>query len=130
MTGQQTSAGQKSSAGKSAAIPLTLKVTELGGNLQFSYSIQGGKLITMVFAAHLDGAEVDVKDGTGQKIGSVVVRKVGAGSYDVALKSPGKAPVPGKMTVSKDGKTLTLESTLQMPHETKMTTVTQEFTRQ
>jgi hypothetical protein len=42
-----------------------------GGNLQFSYSMQGGKLITMVFAAHLDGAEVDVKDGTGQKIGSV-----------------------------------------------------------
>jgi hypothetical protein len=122
--------GQKSSAGKSAAIPLTLKVTESGGNLQFSYSMQGGKLITMVFAAHLDGVEVDVKDGTGQKIGSVVVRKVGAGSYDVALKSPEKAPSPGKMTVSKDGKTLTCESTLQMPHETKMTTITQEFTRQ
>jgi hypothetical protein len=84
----------------------------------------------MAFAAHLDGAEVDVKDGTGQKIGSVVVRKVGAGSDDIAIKSPGKAPSPGKMTVSRDGKTLTFESTLQMPNQTKMTTVTQEFTRQ
>lgn len=122
--------GQKSPAGKSAAIPLTLKVTEAGGNLQFAYSMQGGKLITMTFAARLDGTDVDVKDGNGQRIGSVVVHKLGAGHYDVVLKSPGRPPSPGKMTVSEDGKTLTCESTLQMPHETKMTTITQEFTRQ
>ena len=122
--------GQKSSAGKMATIPLTLTVTESGGNLQFAYSMQGGKLITMAFAAHLDGTEVDVKDGTGQKIGSVIVRTVGAGSYDLTLKSPGKASSPGKLAVSKDGKTLTAESTLQMPKDTKLTTITQEFTRQ
>ncbi|MGA2263637.1 MAG: hypothetical protein ABSH28_19650 [Acidobacteriota bacterium] len=111
-------------------IPLGLKVTESGGSLQFQYSMNGGQLITMVFAARMDGSEVDVKDGTGKRIGSAIVHKVSANDYELVLKSPGAPDSPGKMTVSNGGNTLTCESTTRLPGHDKPTKVTQVFTRQ
>jgi hypothetical protein len=120
---------QQFGGAKAPATPLDLKVSEVNGALQFAYSMNGGQLITMTFAARLDGTEVDVKNGAGAKIGTVKVTRSSSAVYNVVLKSLNQPPSPGKMTVSDGGKTLTCESDTALPGK-GVTHVVQVFARQ
>lgn len=121
--------GQKLAGKTVPPLILALKVTESGGVLQFTYSLNHGRLVTMTFAARLNGSEVDAKDGTGAKIGTVQVTKLSGTEYKIMIKSPNKPPSPNKMTLSDGGKTLTCEADTEVSKR-GMTHVVQVFTKQ
>lgn len=92
--------------------PLTLRIIQKGNAYEFAYSVPVNNIqfVSMSFSPRLDGAESDVKDSQGNKIGTVKVTKSGAALYKVILQGPNRPTAVGTMAVSSDGKTLTCES--------------------
>ena len=99
------------------ADPLTLRIVQRGNEFEFGYSVPVNNIqfVSMSFASHLDGAEADVKNSQGNKIGTVKISKAGAGIYKVVLEGPNRPSAVGTMKVSSDGKTLTSESDANVP---------------
>ena len=99
------------------ADPLTLRIVQRGNEFEFGYSVPVNNIqfVSMSFASRLDGAEADVKNSQGNKIGTVKVSKAGAGIYKVVLEGPNRPSAAGTMKVSSDGKTLTSESDANVP---------------
>ncbi len=91
--------------------PLTLKVTQSGGKLNFAFSVPVNNVyfVSMSYALKLDGSEADVKNANGEKIGTVQITPAGPFQYKVTLKGANRPESSGKLTVSADGKTLTSE---------------------
>src|SRR4029077_17543957 len=104
--GQQTDADQ-----------LTLRIVQRGDAFEFGYSLPVNNIqfVSMSFASHLDGAEADVKNSQGNKIGTVKITKAGGSLYKVVLEGPNRPSAVGTMTVSADGKTLTSDSEANVP---------------
>ena len=99
------------------ADPLTLRIVQRGNAFEFGYSVPVNNIqfVSMSFTSHLDGAEADVKNSQGSKIGTVKISKAGAALYKVILEGPNRPSAVGTMTVSADGKTLTSDSNANVP---------------
>lgn len=104
--GQQTDADQ-----------LTLRIVQRGDSFEFGYSLPVNNIqfVSMSFASHLDGAEADVKNSQGEKIGTVKISRSGGSLYKVVLAGPNRPTATGTMAVSSDGKTLTCDSEANVP---------------
>src|SRR5882724_5101861 len=92
--------------------PLTLRISQAGDNFTFAFSVPVNKVhfVSMSYTVRLDGAEADVKNGQGEKIGTIKMTKVGGSQYNLTLSGPKRPQTSGKLTVSADGKHLTSES--------------------
>ncbi|HWC98870.1 MAG TPA: hypothetical protein VG456_19050 [Candidatus Sulfopaludibacter sp.] len=118
-------------AGKqTASRPLTLQITQTGDLLEFEYSVSQNlkKEISLRFAARLGGSEGEVKDSKGARIGSVKIMRQGDG-YLVLLQGPNRPMSSGRLTLSRNGKTLTSEADATAPNGARAHT-TQLFERQ
>jgi hypothetical protein len=104
--GQQTDADQ-----------LTLRIVQRGDSFEFGYSLPVNNIqfVSMSFTSHLDGAEADVKNSQGEKIGTVKISRSGGSLYKVVLAGPNRPTATGTMAVSSDGKTLTCDSEANVP---------------
>jgi hypothetical protein len=119
-------------AGKKAdPDPLTLRIVQSGGALEFAYSLPVNNIqfVSLRFVARLDGSDADVQDADGRKIGTVKVSKGSASQYRVILQGRNRPTSYGTMTLSADLKTLVCESDSSAPNGTKIHTV-QIFSRQ
>lgn len=96
---------------KTNSEPLTLRITPSGNKLDFAFSVPVNNVyfVSMSYAVKLDGSEADVKNASGEKIGTVQIAPAGPAQYKVTLKGPHRPDSSGKLTVSADGKTLTSE---------------------
>jgi hypothetical protein len=96
---------------KSTIDPLTLKISQAGDKLAFAFSVPVNNVyfVSMTYAVKLDGSEADVKNSSGEKIGTIQVTPSGASQYKLVLKGPNRPDSSGKLTVSADGKTLASE---------------------
>lgn len=90
---------------------LTLKVTQSGEKLDFSFSVPVNNVyfVSMSYAVKPDGSDADVKNANGEKIGTVQIAPAGPLQYKVTLKGANRPDSSGRLTVSADGKTLTSE---------------------
>jgi hypothetical protein len=113
------------------ADPLTLRIVQRGNSFEFGYSVPVNNIqfVSMSFVSNLDGAEADVKNSQGNKIGTVKVSKAAGSLYKVVLQGPNRPSAMGTMTVSADGKTLTSESDANAPGQ-KPTHTRQVFSRE
>lgn len=111
--------------------PLTLRITQNGDALEFEYSVTVNQKqeISLRFTARLDGAEGDVTDPAGHKIGTAKLSRFGSSQYLVGLQGPNRPTSSGRLILSGDGKTLTSESDATAPNGAKAHT-TQVFERQ
>jgi len=93
-------------------LPLTLTITKSGEKLGFAFSVPVNNVdvVSMTYEVKLDGSEADVKDGKGEKVGTVEMSADGPSRYSLTLKRPNRPDSMGHLTVSADGKTLTSES--------------------
>jgi hypothetical protein len=92
--------------------PLTLRIAQSGERLAFAFSVPVNNIhyVSMRYVVRLDGSEAAVKNGQGEKVGTIRMTKAGASEYKLMLKGPSRPETSGKLTVSGDGKTLTSES--------------------
>ena len=113
------------------ARPLALRIAQSGNALEFQYAVMVNQKqeISLRFTAPFSGAEADVKNFAGAKIGTARVTHAGASAYLVTLQGPNRPTSSGKMTVANNGKTLVSESDAVVPGGAK-THTTQVFERQ
>jgi hypothetical protein len=92
--------------------PLTLKVSQTGDKLAFAFSVPVNNVyfVSMSYTLKLDGREADVKNAQGEKVGTIQMTVGGPSQYKLTLKGPNRPNGSGKLTVSRDGKTLTSEA--------------------
>jgi len=92
--------------------PLTLEISQTGGELSFAFSVPGNhvNVVRMTYVLKLDGSEADVKNEKGEKIGTIQMAHAGPSQYKLVLKRSGHHDSAGQLTVSSDGKTLTSEA--------------------
>jgi hypothetical protein len=111
--------------------PLTLRVTPNGNGFDFAYSVPVNdvQFVSMSFNSRLDGIEAEVKDSRGNKMGSIKITRAGTSQYSVVLQGANRPTANGKMTVSGDGKTLTVETDAQASGKAAVHTI-QVFARQ
>jgi hypothetical protein len=111
--------------------PLTLRITQSGDVLEFEYSvaINQKQEVSLRFAVRLDGSEGDVTNSAGRKMGTARLTRGGASQYLMLLQGPGRPTSSGRLTLSKDGRTLVSESDAAAPDGAKLHTV-QVFERQ
>jgi hypothetical protein len=111
--------------------PLILRVVSSGAQLEFQYCVLVNQKqeISLRFITRLDGSAAEVKNFAGAKIGTANVTRSGAAAYLVTLQGPNRPTSSGKMTISKNGKTLLSESDAALPGGAKTHTV-QVFERQ
>ena len=110
---------------------LTLRIFKSGDGLEFAYSvpINNVHFVSARFTSvHLDGSSSDVKDAQGNKVGTVKITKAGSSEYKALIEGPNRPTASAKMTISADGKTLTSESTANVPGKGATTTL-QKFSR-
>jgi hypothetical protein len=88
------------------------------------------QFVSMSFTSRLDGTEADVKDSRGNKMGSIKITRAGASQYSVVLQGANRPTASGKMTVSADGKTLSVETDAQAPGQAAAVHTIQVFARQ
>ena len=122
---------QQVSGQETPSRPLTLEIRAVGDALEFEYSVTVNQKqeISLRFAARMDGSDAEVKNAEGRKIGTAKVSHFGPLQYLVMLEGPNRPTSSGRMTLSKDGKTLTSEADAAMPGGAKAHT-TQVFERQ
>ena len=103
---------QQISGQDTAARPLILEITAVGGALQFEYSVPSktSKAITLSFVARLDGSASDVKDAEGRKIGTAKVARASPLEYLLTLEGPNRPTASGKVKLSPDRTTLECDS--------------------
>jgi hypothetical protein len=92
--------------------PLTLRIAQSGERLAFAFSVPVNNIhyVSMRYVVRLDGSEGDVKNGQGEKVGTIRMTKAGASRYTLTLMGPNRPQTSGKLAVSPDGKSLTSES--------------------
>jgi len=89
--------------------PLTLRIGQSGDKLAFAFSVPVNNVhyVSMSYTVRLDGTEADVKNGQGEKLGTIKMTKAGASQYKLVLMGANRPQSSGKLTVSPDGKHLT-----------------------
>jgi hypothetical protein len=92
--------------------PLTLRITEDGNRLAFAFSVPVNDVyfVSMSYSVRLDGTDADIKNGRGEKVGTIQMKSDGLSQYKLSMKGPNRPDSSGKLTVSSDGKTLTSEA--------------------
>jgi hypothetical protein len=92
--------------------PLTLQISQNGDRLRFAFSVPMPDIyfVTISYTLRLDGTSADIMDGTNQKAGTIQMTRSGPGQYELTMKGPNKPDTQGKIAISADGKTLTVES--------------------
>ena len=92
--------------------PLSLKITQEGDRLAFAFSVPVNDIyfVSMSYTLRLDGTAADVKNGRGEKIGSIEMKSDGPSQYKLVLKGPNRPDSSGRLTVAADGKSLTSEA--------------------
>jgi hypothetical protein len=97
---------------KTNSEPLTLQVTESGDKLTFSFSVPVNNVyfVATTYTVKLDGSEGEVKNGRGEKMGTVQLTPTGPLQYKITLKGPNRPDSSGRLTVSPDGKNLASEA--------------------
>jgi hypothetical protein len=97
---------------KTNSEPLTLKISDAGDKLTFAFSVPVNNVyfVATTYTVKLDGSDAEVKNGRGEKMGTVQITPSGPSQYKLILKGPNRPDSSGKLTVSPDGKTLTSES--------------------
>jgi hypothetical protein len=92
--------------------PLTLRIAQSGDKLAFAFSVPINNVhyLSMSYTVRLDGSEADVKNGEGEKLGSIKITKAGGTRYKFTLMGANRPQTSGTLTVSADGKSLTCES--------------------
>jgi hypothetical protein len=92
--------------------PLTLKITPAGDRLEFAFSVPVNNIyfVSLSYTIRLDGSDADIKNGRGEKMGTIQIRKDGPSQYKLTMKGPNRPDSSGKLTVSADGKSLTSET--------------------
>lgn len=93
--------------------PVTLRVFESGGTLEFDYSVPVNNVNfvgTKFTAVRLDGSAGEIRNSHGDKIGTVKITKVGAAEYRAVIEGPSRPTATGRISISADGKTLTSDS--------------------
>ncbi|MGD0299913.1 MAG: hypothetical protein ABSE86_22705 [Bryobacteraceae bacterium] len=91
--------------------PLTLRIAQSGDKLAFAFSVPINNIhyVSMTYTVRLDGTEADVKNGQGEKLGTIKLTKAGS-RYKFILSGANRPQTSGTLTVSPDGKSLTCES--------------------
>ena len=97
---------------KTNSEPLTLKVSQSGDKLAFAFSVPVNNVyfVSMTYTVKLDGAEADVKNAQGDKVGTIQMTLGGPSQYKLILKGPNRPDSAGTLTVSPDGKTMTSQT--------------------
>lgn len=97
--------------------PLTLKISQAGGKLTFAFSVPVNNVyfVSMSYTVKPDGTEADIKNASGEKIGTVQIRAVGPLQYKISLRGPNRPDSSGTLTVSADSKILTSEQSVNQP---------------
>jgi hypothetical protein len=92
--------------------PLTLRISQSGDKLAFAFSVPVNNVhyVSMSYTVRLDGTEADVKNGQGEKLGTIRMTKTSASRYTLTLTGANRPQTSGKLAVSPDGKNLTSES--------------------
>lgn len=92
--------------------PLTLRIGQKGDTLAFAFSVPINNVhyLSMSYVVRLDGTEGDVKNGQGEKLGTIKIFKTGGGRYKFTLSGANRPQSLGTLSVSADGKHLTSES--------------------
>jgi hypothetical protein len=92
--------------------PLTLRIGQSGDKLAFAFSVPINNVhyLSMSYTVRLDGTEADVKNGEGERLGTIKITKAGGSRYKFTLTGPNRPQTSGTLTVSPDGKSLTCES--------------------
>ena len=103
---------QEMNGAKSNFDPLTLRIGQKGETLAFAFSVPINNVhyLSISYLVRLDGTEGDVKNGQGEKLGTIKMVKAGAGRYKFTLSGANRPLSSGTLTVSPDGKHLTSES--------------------
>jgi len=103
---------QELNGDKSNFDPLTLRIGQKGDTLAFAFSVPINNVhyLSMSYRVRLDGTEGDVKNGQGEKLGSIKIVKMGGGRYKFTLSGANRPQSSGTLTVTPDGKHLTSES--------------------
>ena len=91
---------------------LTLRIAQSGDRLAFAFSVPVNNIhyLSMQYVVRLNGTESEVKNGQGEKIGSIKMTKSGPFVYAFTLEGQNRPQTSGKLTVSADGKSLISES--------------------
>jgi hypothetical protein len=92
--------------------PLTLRIAQSGDKLAFAFSVPINNVhyLSMSYTVRLDGTEADVKNGEGEKLGTIKITKAGGSRYKFTLTGANRPQTSGTLTISPDGKALTCES--------------------
>jgi hypothetical protein len=103
---------QELNGDKSNFDPLTLRIAQSGDKLAFAFSVPINNVhyLSMSYTVRLDGPEGDVKNGQGEKLGTIKITRSGASRYKFILTGANRPQTSGTLTVSPDGKHLTSES--------------------
>jgi len=91
--------------------PLTLKISEAGDKLAFAFSVPVNKVyfVSMSYTVKVDGSEAEIKNASGEKIGTIQISALAPSEYKVVMKGPNRPDSSGKLIVSTDGRTLISE---------------------
>jgi len=107
----------------------SINITQSGSALQFEYMVGLEGKVFRTFRARLDGSAADVINDKGQKVGTARLTKSG-GKYTLILQTAKGAPEAGKLSLSQEGRILTIESDAIIPgHGASPTHIVQQFAR-
>jgi hypothetical protein len=92
--------------------PLTLQISQNADRLRFAFSVPMPEIyfVTTSYTLRLDGSSADILNGTNQKVGTIQMTRSGPRQYALTMKGQNRPTSQGTLTVSADGKTLTVES--------------------
>ena len=92
--------------------PLTLKVSQSGGQLTFAFSVPVNNVyfVSMSYSLTLNNGEADIKNGRGEKVGTIQMKTDGPAQYRLVMKGSNRPNSSGKLVVSSDGKSLTSDA--------------------
>lgn len=92
--------------------PVALQISEAGGALTFAFSVPMPDVyfVTTTYTLRLDGPAADILNGNDQKMGTIQMKRGGAGRYLLTMKGADRPDSQGALTLSADGKTLVSES--------------------
>jgi hypothetical protein len=106
-----------------------IKITQNGTALRFEYTTGIEEKTYLTFNPHMDGSPADMLNERGDKVGTARLTKSGA-VYTLIFEKRNGTQEPGKISLSQDGKLLTMESEASVPdHGPGPTHIIQQFAR-